>query len=256
LDWVKPKLVSLYKLPVILTRTLKIFGLPEAQVDESVSQLLSSKNPTLATYAKSDGIYLRIAAKSESKEKAQDMISKLETDIRLILDSHIWGSDSQRIESVVCDLLFEKDLTLATMESTSGGLLASTISTAPESTRSYKGGLITNTQESALSFGINEKLILQYGTISAELTREMAQKSKKLMKSDIGLGVSVQLEDKKESSTRFGDIFISIDDGHKQTDIMRNYPGQRAQLRQRAVTLALFELRKFLLTGGENAPHN
>ena len=80
---------------VILSRTIKTFGLGEGKVDELVAPLTSSTNPTLATYAKPDGIYLRITAKAATPEEAQAMISKREADVRSILNDYIWGLDDE-----------------------------------------------------------------------------------------------------------------------------------------------------------------
>ena len=56
---------------VILSRTLKTWGLSEAKVDQLVGPFMSLPNPTLALYAKPDGIHLRITAKAADKESRQ-----------------------------------------------------------------------------------------------------------------------------------------------------------------------------------------
>src|SRR4030042_1518107 len=56
---------------IILSRTLKTFGLPESTVDELLAALLKSPNPTLASYAKQDGIHMSILAKADTLEEAR-----------------------------------------------------------------------------------------------------------------------------------------------------------------------------------------
>ena len=118
---VLPKLQQRTEGTIILSKTLKIFDLTEAKVDELVSPFLSATNPTLATYAKTDGIHLRIAAKARLASEAQQLINQREADIRAILDDNIWGVDSESLESIVGALFMAKGLTLATMESSTGG---------------------------------------------------------------------------------------------------------------------------------------
>ena len=70
---------------IILSRTLKSWGLSEARVDQLVSPYLSASNPTLALYARQDGINLRITAKAATGAAAQKMVLARENEIREIM---------------------------------------------------------------------------------------------------------------------------------------------------------------------------
>jgi len=76
---------------IIVSRTLKTWGLSEAKVDEMVAPFLSTANPTLAMYAGTDGIRLRITAKADTEDEARALITEREKDIRGILDDYIWA---------------------------------------------------------------------------------------------------------------------------------------------------------------------
>jgi len=65
----------------------------EAGLTESLSTFIASANPTLATYAKPDGIHLRITAKSASQEDARRLVDEVEGKIVSILGSAVWGYD-------------------------------------------------------------------------------------------------------------------------------------------------------------------
>ena len=228
---------------VIVSRTLKTFGLGESKVDELVSHFLTADNPTLGIYAKPDGIHLRITAKSHETNIAQKLIKQRETDIRKILNDYIWGTDSDILENIVGDLLAANKLTLATMESHTGGILANTITNAQKSTIYYKGGLVAYCDETQIAFGIERELISKYGLFSAEATEAMATASRKQFGAAIGIGLTVM----DQAQTKTGKIFISIDDRGKKRNFTRNYPGNRSRIKQGAVISALFELRKTLL---------
>ncbi len=232
---------------VIISKTLKIFGLTEAEVDERVSPFLPAINPTLATYAKSDGIYLRITAKACSESEAQELIAQREADIRAILNDHIWGVDSDTLESIVGDLLTAKALSLATMESYTGGFLANSITNVPGSSKYFRGGLIAYTDEARTTFGLDLQLTSRYGTISAEAAEAMATAAREKLGASIGVGLTAVMGPMEIEGKVVGTIFVGLDNRQHRQSFMRNYPGNRLQLKQRAVTSALFELRRILL---------
>ena len=139
---------------IILSRTLKIFGLPEGSVDEQLAALLKSPNPTLAIYAKTDGIHLRITAKADTKEAAQAMISQHEAAVKAVVGEYLWGVNDESLETVVGQMLVKKGLTLAVAESFTGGSLIQVLARAPENSRFFKGGFYTASDEAKLALGL------------------------------------------------------------------------------------------------------
>ena len=250
LMWTKevlPKLQQRTQGTVILSRTLKIFDLTEAKVDELVSSFLSATNPTLATYAKVDGIYLRITAKAQVASEAQRLIDQREADIRAILGDNIWGVDYDSLEGIVGALLTAKGLSLATVESSTGGLLANVITNVPGSSKYFTGGLITYADKAKTAFGLDAELVSQYGAVSAQAAEAMATIAREKLGATIGVGLTGVTGPAEVEGKPVGTIFVGIDDGQHRKGIAKNYPGNRLQVKQRAVTSALFELRRVLL---------
>lgn len=232
---------------IILCRTLKTFGLPEAEVGEVVSSWMSSDNPTLGVYAKPDGIHLRLAAKANRPEQASKMLAELEAKLRELLEEHIWGTDDETLETLVGGLLREKGLCLATMESCTGGLLASIITDVPGSSIYFKGGLVAYSNSIKESWGVPSELIAKYGAVSSEVALAMAMAVRKLMGVDIGLSVTGVAGPDPLEEKPIGTIFVGVDDGKKSRAVHGNYPPPRLQIKRRAAVAALFELRKSLL---------
>ena len=172
---------------VILSRVIKTFGLSEAKVDELVAPLMASPNPTLATYAKQDGIHLRITAKAAQPEEAQEMISSREADVRAILGGYIWGVDDETQEGAVGQLLVAKRLSLAVAESFTGGFLVHILARAPQSRNYFKGGLIATSDEVKVTLGIAPRLVA--GGASAELAAAMASLVRRKLNASIGIGI-------------------------------------------------------------------
>jgi len=232
---------------IIVSKTLKTLGLSEAAVGELVSPLLSSSNPTLGVYAKADGIHLRLTAKAENRKQAEKMIAESEVRIRAILGEHIWGTDDDTLEVSIGCLLVEKGLSLAVMESCTGGLLASTITDVSGSSKYFKGGLVVYSNEAKVTYGIDAQIIAEYGTASPEVAQAMAAAAKRQLGADIGVSITGVAETVEAGDKSAGEVYIGIDDGKDRRVVIRgNYPGSRTQVKRRAINTALFELKKTL----------
>ena len=231
---------------IIFSKTFKTFGLPEAAVGELVSPLLSSANPTLAVYARADGIHLRLTAKAKSRKQAEKMIVENEASIRAILGEYIWGTNDDILEAVIGRLLMEKGLTLAVMESCTGGLLASTITDVSGSSKYFKGGLVAYSNEVKIAYGVDAKIIAEHGAVSPEVAQAMAEVARMHLGADVGVSVTGVAEAEETEAKSAGMVYIGIDDGKSRRVIKGNYPGDRARVKRRATTAALFELRKTL----------
>lgn len=248
---VLPKLRKLTEGTVIISKTLKTFGQSEAKVDEMISSLLSSKNPTIGTYAKMDGVYLRITAKAGTKDEAQELISRMEVEVRQILGDDIWGADDESLGRIVGELLIEKCLTLATIESCTGGLLSNIITNVPGTSRYFKGGIVTYADASMENLGIDVPILAQHNVASLEVAVAMATAVRLKLRTSIGVSITGVTGPQEMGGIPVGTIFIGMDDGQSPQGFVRNFPGNRPQVKQRAVTSALFELRSLLLQEGK-----
>jgi nicotinamide-nucleotide amidase len=231
---------------IIVSKTLKTFGLAEARVAEMVAPQLSSANPTLGVYAKTDGIHLRLAAKAQSQEEARAMIAQVEVQLNQILGEHIWGADGDTLEAVVGHRLAERKLSLAVMESYTGGLLAATLSGCPEAAPYFKGGLVTASDEARVACGVDYRLIAEHGGESAEVAPAMAEAARSRLGAAVGLGVTGVDEPGTVAAKTFGTYHIGVVTGRQQRLATGSYPGDRARVRHWVVAATLFELWKVL----------
>ncbi len=242
-EGVLPRLEQRLTGEVILSRVIKTFRLAEAKVDELVAHVSKLSNPTLATYIKPDGVYLRITAKAKEKEEAQRLISHSEEQIRNILSYNIWGVDDDTLESVIGELLRDKNLSLATMESCTEGLLCSTIASGRESCTYFKGGLLACCDEAKMACGVDTSIMEQYGKENTEVAKAMAEAARRNLKSDIGVGVDGDINSDKNS----GNVSISLSSDRFEQTFTHMLRGNRSRMKQRAVYAALFDLRRMLL---------
>lgn len=247
---VAPELARRATGAVLITRILKTAGMGEGQVDETISPLLKSTNPTIGVYAKIDGVHLRIGAKAASAEEARRLIEPVEAEIRRLLGPAVWGADEDTLEGVVGRLLVERGLTLASMESCSGGLLASTITDAPGSSAYFLAGYVAYDPREKVALGVDPALIQRHGVVSSEVAVDMARAARQRAGADLGVGITGvagpdPLEDKPP-----GTIHLAVHDGQTPQTMSYTYNQGRLANKRRAAFFALALLRRVLQERG------
>jgi len=236
---------------VLVSRTLKTSDVTEGLVDELLGDLKHVANPTVSVYSRADGIQVRIAAKAIDRAEAERLIAPAEAEARRVLGDAVWGADDDTLEKVVGAMLRERGLTLATMESCTGGLLASTITDAPGSSHYFRGGIVSYATEVKLAWGISREIVEAHGVISAECAREMARAARESAlggAADIGIGVTGVAGPDEEEGKPAGTVHIALDDGSGEARVVSYaFPQARQDVKRRAVTTALSLLRRALL---------
>ena len=245
---VAPELVRRHPGAVLITRTLKTTGIGEGNVDEMVSPLLKSTNPSIGIYARADGVQLRIAAKADTADQARELIAPVEEEARRILGPAVWGADEDTFESVVGDMMRVHDVTVATMESCTGGLLASTLTDVPGASIYFKGGFISYQTELKVEWGVPQEVVDEFGVISPECARAMAKAARDQLETSVGIGITGVAGPDEQEGKPVGTIHIGIDAIWNAPQTMSYvFPQDRMAIKRRAVTVALGLLRQQLL---------
>ncbi|MDI6604851.1 MAG: competence/damage-inducible protein A [Thermoanaerobacteraceae bacterium] len=176
---------------IIVSKVIKIFGIGESKVEDMVNDLLISSNPTVAPLIGDGIVTLRITAKSDNKEEAENMIAKIEEKIKDVIGDYIFGSDDETMEYVIFNLLRERNLTLTTAESCTGGLLSKMITDIPGSSEIFKYGFVTYSNEAKHKMlGVSKQTLEKYGAVSIETAKEMAVNAKEIANADYGVSIT------------------------------------------------------------------
>lgn len=125
-DHVEPVLATRAGAHLVI-RVLKVIGLGESAVEQLLGELVRSSFPTVATYAKADGVHVRIAAKAPSREEAEAVVARVEAEARLRLGEHVWGGDRDVLREVVGAALAERGWRLAVRETFTVGAVAAAL---------------------------------------------------------------------------------------------------------------------------------
>jgi len=234
---------------VLVTRTLKTAGVGEGTVDEMMSPMLKSTNPSIGIYARVDGVQVRLAAKAADEQAAWRLLRPAEEQARAILGAAVWGADDDTFERVVGDMMRQRGISLATMESCTGGLLASTITDVPGASGYFRGGLVSYRTEMKIAWGVRGDVIEQHGVISAECAREMARAARERLEASVGVGITGVAGPDEQEGKPAGTVHIAIDAmWAPPQSVSYTFPQGRAAVKRRAVTTALVLLRQSLLS--------
>jgi len=244
---VEPRLSQIAGGGILISRVLKTIGVGESTIDEMVSPLLKSTNPTIGVYAKPDGVYLRLAAKAATAEAARELIAPVEGEARRILGEIIWGADDDALEAVVGQMLRERGLTVATMESATGGLLASIITDVPGSSAYFKGGYVAYTARGKMGLGVSADLLEKHGIVSVQVAGDMARAARQALDADYGIGITGVAGPDEHEGKPPGTMHVAVHDGRAPEPISYTFYQGRPATKRRAVTTALFLLRRSLL---------
>ncbi len=246
---VAPELLLRGSGTILVTRTIKTAGMGESTVDELITPLQESQNPSIGTYAKQDGVHVRLGAKAATEEEAWRLILPMDEEIKRRLGPVVWGVDDDTFESIVCDMMKERGVTLATMESCTGGLLASVVTDVPGSSSCFRGGIVTYQTETKIEAGVPASVIDDYGVISAETAREMARVARERMEASVGIGITGVAGPDEQEGKPVGTVHVAIDAIWEAPRVLSYTFNQgRTAVKRRAVTTALGLLRQSLLT--------
>jgi len=241
--------LSPYAGGLIFTRILRVWGLGESTVEEKLDALLHNTNPTIATYAKSDAIDVRITAKAKTRELAEEQVAAMEAQVHQILGHYIFGVDKDTLQRVVGKYLSERHQWLAVMESITGGLLASTITDDPGSSKHFIGGVVSYSPDLKAQMGVPREIIDRYGVVSEETARAMAHAMREQFNADYGLGITGVAGPEKQEDKPVGTVHIAIEGPEGVVTGMG--PGWRAarEDNKRLAVLAALNLLRLHLEG-------
>ena len=244
---VAPRLRELVDEEVTITRNIKTLGMSEAAIDEEIAEFFGQENPYLGIYSKADGIHLRIIARAKDEESAREMIVPVEAAITERLGAYIWGYDAETPEQAAGQALSEAGLTLATMESCSGGFLANSITDIPGCASYYKGGIVATTAEMLRSNGVPADILDKHGTVSRETAMAMAHAARDGQGADYGIAITGVIGPEPVEEQPVGQVYVAIAGRESTRSLEFRTPPRRIVIKRRVANTALTELRKLVV---------
>jgi nicotinamide-nucleotide amidase len=232
---------------LIFTRILRVYGIGETTVEERLGELVHMTNPTVATYVKSDAVDVRISAKAEQREVAEQLVAGVVQQVRDVLGDAIFGEGKITLLEIVGKLLNERGWMLSVMESLTGGLLASMITDVSGSSSYFVGGFVTYATELKAQMGVPREVLKGYGAVSEETARAMAHAVRMQLKTDVGLGITGVAGPILQEGKPAGTVHIAVE-GPKGVVTGQSIGGRgdRRDNKRHSTLTALNLLRKYL----------
>lgn len=245
-----PYLVEKYGISsIIYTRVLHTYGIGESMLETKIDDLiLAQKNPTLALLVRPTGVIIRITAKAENEAAAETLIAPVEKEICARLGSFVYGADEEKMEEIVGKELLDRNLTVATVESCTGGLVASRLTDVAGSSGYVKGGIVSYTDEvKANTLGVPREILAEYGAVSEPTARAMAEGVRKVLGADVAVSTTgLAGPGGGTEKTPVGTVFIAVSGANGTVAEKHSFTGTRGQVKFRASQAALALLRKYI----------
>ncbi|MFI3837104.1 competence/damage-inducible protein A [Streptococcus equinus] len=255
-DYLVPLLSSDHK--QLYSRVLRFFGIGESQLVTVLSDLIENQiDPTIAPYAKTGEVTLRLSTKADDLETAKAKLDELEHKIlakktlnSIPLENLLYGyGDDNSMARVVFDLLKQKHKTITAAESLTAGLFQSSIADFPGSSAVFNGGFVTySIEEKAKMLQIPLKDLQEHGVVSHFTAEKMAEQSRLLTDADFGIGLTGVAGPDCLEGHPAGTVFIGIATREKVHSIRVVIGGRsRSDVRHIACLYAFNLVRQALL---------
>lgn len=180
-----------YSRGVVVSRILRFWGASESRLAEAAAAELAQTNPTVAPYAGTGEVKLRITACAETSQKAETLIAPTQARLMALGGSSAYGCDDDSMASVVLKVLMERQQTVATAESCTGGGVAAALTAVPGSSAAVLGGIVAyaNTIKHKL-LGVSTADLDHHGAVSEPVAKAMAVGVRQRLGADWGVAIT------------------------------------------------------------------
>ncbi|WP_291634436.1 competence/damage-inducible protein A [Clostridium sp.] len=235
---------------VLVSKVLRVIGVGESSAAEMIEDILDNQtNPTVAPYAKAGEMTFRITAKAITEVEGIKLIAPMEAEIRSRLGSNIYGEGNATLEDVLCEMLVNKKLTIATAESCTGGMVAAKLINSPGISSVFMDGAVTYSNEAKINrLGVSRETLDKYGAVSSEVAEEMARGIAKTAGTSIGISTTgIAGPDGGSAEKPVGLVYVGLYINGEVKTKMLKLSGNRQKIRERATMELLDLVRRELL---------
>ncbi len=237
-----PRIAALLGDRVVVSRTLKAIGIGESAAEEMIIDIIHREQPRVATYAKDDGLHIRITAVTHDREEGERAVARTEQEIRRILSQYVYGHDQVSLPAALLAPLERTHQTLATSDIGSAGFLATLLSSDPAVEARYRGGLVRSFEQAAASHGIDPDV----AGASLKIALGVADAARSLLDADIGVALVIRMIPETTPDRTKADIAHCLISGTSFQQGRRDFIGSPAEIRRRAGLWAADFLRDAL----------
>ena len=141
-EQVVPRLLPLLGGGVIRFRTIRTIGLGESLVEDRLHDLITRNMPRVATYAKDDGVHIRISVQADDEATARQLLAETEREIHQRLGQHVYGTDDTTLGAAILEPLAAASWSLALVEQGNGGRFTALLAEEPAASHCLRQALV------------------------------------------------------------------------------------------------------------------
>jgi len=248
--FVLPEILSHFQtLPIIRQRLLKLYGISEPDIADTLKGLnLKSNQVLLGFYPQFPENHITIAMRGQDEPSVNRELDQIEQAIKLLLGPYIFASGNQTMEMIVGEMLSQKGLTISVAESCSGGLIGNLLTNVSGSSKYYRGGVVVYSNESKVNLlKVKPETIDRFGAVSDQTVLEMAAGVRKCFQTDIGLAVTgIAGPDGGSREKPVGTVHIGLSTDHADDSLKYRFWITREQIKLNTAMMAMDWVRRYL----------
>lgn len=228
----------------------KVFGLGETEINHRLDQLESNdERIRIGYYPVFPEVHLSLSVIDESDTGTGSLFAQYDREVLALLNDSFFGIDEDTMASVVGRILVEQGKTLATAESCTGGLIAHKITGVPGSSDYFAGGVVAYSNDLKEQFlGVKHSLLAEYGAVSSQAARAMADGIRTRTGADISVSVTgIAGPTGGTAEKPVGTVFFGLSTVHETIAIPCRFSGSRWQIQELTAVTALDYVRRLLL---------
>jgi nicotinamide-nucleotide amidase len=239
-----PWLVQRFDLrEAIYTKTLHTVGIGESDLDRRIEDLFRTlENPKIAVLAHGFRCDVKVMAKADSRERAEAMIEPVAAELRKRIGSGYYGDDDTTLAGAIVQRLAERNLTLGTAESVTGGAIADAIVAVAGASAVFRGAVVAYANDVKVGLlNVPERTLAEVGAVSEETAVAMARGARARLRADVVIsttGIAGPEGGTAEKPVGLVWFALAFGDGEIETKRL-TFPGDRADIRERATVAAL-----------------
>ena len=207
---------------------LRFFGTPESAVAEALAGAGGESDGVDVTIcAREFEIHVDVFVEPGAEERGTRVVDSLRSE----LGRYLFGEDERSISELVLELCRARDLTLATAESCTGGMVAARLTAVPGASDVFRGAVVAYANDvKAVELGVPETLLAEHGAVSPEVARAMADGARARLGADVGVAVTgIAGPDGGTEDKPVGLVFAHVSGPDGEQAVRTELPGDRVR---------------------------
>lgn len=213
-DQIIPYLQQRFSLHYIHSRIVSVVGIPESILADKIEdwELALPENITLSYLPVGTRVKLRLTASGENEEQLKQRTEEEIQKLLLLVEDHVIAVSEDKIENILAEMLTERNMTISTAESCTGGELAKMITSVSGSSKYFLGGVVAYATEKKIKIlNVSKETVDEFTVVSEQVAQEMAKGCQELFETHISLSTTgVAGPGKGEDGKDVGTVYYTI----------------------------------------------